>query len=519
MTRGVFLTWLVLTFNDKRGRRNMLSEINNNLRFRKEWTTAGTALFLLFLLYIFLYFSPISSAVHLWIHAGAYNHCFLIVPIAAYLIWSDKALVQHLRPRPTLWGAAVSLAFAGLWWLSDVSGIAEGTHFAIVGILEGLLLGILGWPIFRALVLPFLYLFLMVPTGEALLPALQNFAAHAAAFCIEAAGIPTFRDGLVIEIPSGTYMIAPGCAGLNFVLASVALALAYAELIYRDWSRRLAFIAGMLLLAILGNALRIFMIIAFAHWTNNLGNIVDDHLLYGWGFFSALTLAAMAYGNRFAQSPRPPLPAVATAASGRSLPRAAALCVAAVAAFPLGAGALNHQATGPVAAQPALSCGGYSQLQADREWIHHAERVDDLAAADCSDGSHHLRLAVARLNRPLRDGKLLGLERRLLEDEHWTPIDRRLTQAVVDGQPVPVLAETYSRGPTRRQVWTLFRVGDAWRAAGWDTATADLAGQLAGHRRAAMVLLMADGDIDSEAMLRSFLAQLPLSRLFDGSHS
>lgn len=495
----------------------MLSEINSDARFRKEWMAAGTALFLLFLLYILIYYTPISSAVHLWIHAGAYNHCFLIGPIAAYLIWSDKALVQHLRPRPTLWGAAVSLAFAGLWWLSDLSGIAEGTHFAIVGVLEGMLLGILGWPIYRALLLPFLYLFLMVPTGEALLPALQNFAAHAAAFCIEAVGIPTFRDGLVIEIPSGTYMIAPGCAGLNFVLASVALALAYAELIYRDWSRRLAFIAGMLILAILGNALRIFMIIAFAHWTDNMGNIVDDHLLYGWGFFSLLTLAAMAFGNRFAQSPRPPLQPPPTSATGLSAPLAAVLCAVAIAALPLAARVLDHQAPALVAAQPALSCGGYSELQTDREWIRHPERVDDLAAADCTDGSHHLRLAVARMQRPLRDGKLLGLERRLLEDERWTPIDRRLTQAVVDGRTVPVLAETYSRGPARRQLWTLFRVGDAWRATGWDTATADLAGQLAGRRRAAMVLLMTDGDIDSEAMLRSFLAQLPLGGMLAGS--
>ena len=101
-------------------------------------------------------------------------------------------------------------------------------------------------------------------------------------------------------MPTGRYHIEPGCAGLNFLLATVALAPLYAYLMYRSAWKRLAAVVIALFLAVVMNGVRIAGIIALTHWSDRKLNIVDDHLLYGWGFFALVLLAAGYVGSFFA---------------------------------------------------------------------------------------------------------------------------------------------------------------------------------------------------------------------------
>ena len=70
---------------------------------------------------------------------------------------------------------------------------------------------------------------------------LQQIATHYLLRVVRWFGIPVYIEGFFIEVPSGRYHIEPGCAGLNFILATVALAPLYAYLMYRSpgsgWSR------------------------------------------------------------------------------------------------------------------------------------------------------------------------------------------------------------------------------------------------------------------------------------------
>ena len=59
-------------------------------------------------------------------------------------------------------------------------------------------------------------------------------------------------------------------------------------------------VIGALVLAIVMNGVRIAGIIALAHWGGQRLNIVDDHLLYGWGFFAIVLLGAGYTGSFFA---------------------------------------------------------------------------------------------------------------------------------------------------------------------------------------------------------------------------
>ncbi|MBY0429862.1 MAG: exosortase, partial [Rhodospirillales bacterium] len=267
----------------------------------------------------------LAGMLHQWSTSSAYNHAFLILPISLYLIWERRADLAALRPDPSFRGIGLVLASGVAWLAANSLGIDEGVHFAILGILQGLLLTALGAKVYRLLLFPLSYLWLMVPTGGFLVAPLQTVTAVLSTALLKLSAIPVYTEGWTIEVPSGTYFVARGCAGLNFLLASLALALVYGYLVYaRPWKRVVA-VAAMLSVAILGNAVRVWGIIALAHLTDNRIDIVDDHLLYGWGFFSLLLLGMMALGSRFRDEPSAAAPPLFSPGAARPvLPRLAA---------------------------------------------------------------------------------------------------------------------------------------------------------------------------------------------------
>jgi len=492
--------------------------VDNSVKFNRDlWRISGIFFLLQVVLFSFLYRSSILSAVHVWNITGAYNHCYLIVPIAIYLVHSNRQSLASVVPQPTIWGCVVTFGASCLWWACYQAGIAEGEHFAVIGVIEGMLLTSFGGVVFRRLLIPFLYLFLMVPTGEILLPVLQRITAVASGTLLELSGVPTFRDGLFIEVPTGSYVVAPGCAGLNFLLASLALSVAYVDLVYRDWGRRLAFIAAMLGLALIGNTLRVFLIILIAHLTNNVGDIVDDHVLYGWGFFSLLIFAAMAIGHRYRQDLPDTAPGVsAPPAVGRGrapLWRLALPAVAAFAALPVLASVAGGLPAGAPLAAPRLSCGPFEQVKGNTAWLTGRQRVDALSSIDCAAGATRLHLAVGLLRRPLRESKLYRLEHWMVGNETWELVGRSVRQLDRPEGPVWVLAETFHSEDEQHTVWSVRWVGGHAVRPGLDTLLADFRAEVGGSRRAALLVVEADGPpVAVTPDIERLLTSLPLSK-------
>lgn len=233
----------------------------------------------------------------LWTHSSAYNHAWLVPLVSLWLIRERRGALPV--PRPGLPGLPLIGLAVVVWYVSRRAGIAEGSHFALMAMVQGLLLTALGLAAYRAMIFPLSYLWLMVPTGAFLVPLLRRIATDLSAGLLRLSGIPVYEENFVFEVPSGVYWIEPGCAGLNFLLASLALSLAFVAVTYRGWAKRLAGVAVALAVAVVGNAVRIWGIIAIAHVSRHRIDIVDDHLLWGWGFFALLMMVAMTVGLRF----------------------------------------------------------------------------------------------------------------------------------------------------------------------------------------------------------------------------
>lgn len=271
----------------------------------KGWPLALTVLCAALALTVGLYFESAASAVDLWWNRSAYNHGFLIIPISLYLVWDKSEALAAMTPKPDVLGLIVIAGFSFAWVLARSAGINEGEHFALVGVIQGVVLAVLGRQLFLSMILPMAYLWLLVPTGTVFYPILQGAAHWISSTMLALSGIPVYSEGFLIEVPIGLYDVAPGCSGLNFILASLALAPLYGYMMYDGMRKRLLAIAVMLGVAVLANGMRIYGIIALAEFTDRRIDIIDDHLLYGWGFFAAV-LALVGYiGSRFADPARP----------------------------------------------------------------------------------------------------------------------------------------------------------------------------------------------------------------------
>lgn len=244
-----------------------------------------------------------TGMVSIWITDSAYNHGFFILPLAGYMAWERRHRLAGVSIEPYWPGLVLIAGFSVVWLLARGAAIMEGEQIAYVGLLQGMMLTLLGRRFFRAQLLPILYLWLLVPTGGFLIPTLQVIAVWLSAHLMQLTSIPFFVEQFYFQLPVGMFFVAPGCAGLNFLLAALALSIIYADLMYVGWQRKVICILSWLGIAILANGVRIFGILWLAQVTDRQLAIVDDHLLYGWGFFLVILMGLMMAGRRFSNMP------------------------------------------------------------------------------------------------------------------------------------------------------------------------------------------------------------------------
>jgi exosortase/archaeosortase family protein len=210
---------------------------------------------------------------------------------------------------------------------------------------------------------PLLYLYFLVPFGEFLTPRLQDFTTWFIRHGLDILGIPAFIDGYIIEIPQGTFFVAEACAGLRFLIASIAFGCLYALMMYRSPVRRLVFILVSMIVPVIANGFRGLGIVYLGYLLDSAQAAAADHIIYGWVFFSAVILVLIALGLPFRQdeistrSATPPDPPMGSLPSLRGAFAIALGMVIVAAISPTVAAGLTLATATPTAAPAALDVG------------------------------------------------------------------------------------------------------------------------------------------------------------------
>jgi exosortase A len=276
----------------------------------------------------------VQAMVGIWQSSDTFAHGFLILPISAWLAWQRRRELAALDLRPR--GAALAaLALAGLGWLAAHSaGVGVVQQFGVVLMIPLVVWAVLGDQVVRAAAFPLFFLLFAVPFGDFLEPLLMEHTADFAVTALRLTGIPVYREGLFFTIPSGSWSVVEACSGLRYLIASLTVGVLYAYLTYRTPLRRAAFVVASVVVPIVANWLRAYMIVMIGHLSGMKYAVGVDHLIYGWLFFGVVMLILFWVGSFWREDLEPGAGSSPSATAPRAtvfLPGIAGAAVAAAA--------------------------------------------------------------------------------------------------------------------------------------------------------------------------------------------
>lgn len=244
------------------------------------------------------------SMVSIWERSETFAHGFLIFPFSAYLIWGQRKHLSTFSPQPNPLGLLLLGGLGFSWLLATLASVQVFEQFLLITMIPAVVWAILGNRMVWALAFPLAYLLLAVPFGEALISPLIDFTADFTVRALQLTGIPVYREGSFFTIPSGNWSVVEACSGLRYLIASFTLGTLYAYLTYRSLKRRLVFIAFSVIVPIIANGIRAYMIVMTGHLSDMRLAVGVDHLIYGWIFFGFVMLLLFWIGSFWREDDR-----------------------------------------------------------------------------------------------------------------------------------------------------------------------------------------------------------------------
>lgn len=483
--------------------------------YRSRWLMAGGAGLLAVAAIFALDAEAVLRAVDVWSSSKTYNHCFLILPICAYLAWERRDVLRRVEPSPFPLALIGILPFAMAWLLARFVSVLEAQQFALMGMVQVALLAILGHRAYRAAMFPLLYALFLVPSGDFLVRPLQDFTAAFAVGMLKLTGVPVYSDGIIIEVPAGTFIVAEACAGLRFLVASIAYGVLFAGLMYGSWRKRLIFVAASIVVPVIANGFRAYGLIILAQLIDDQAAVDADHIVYGWGFFAAVTLLLTLVGVRFREDFTPPAPPGRRdrpAAPGRfALTAAAAVVIAALAPGYLAWS--DRDAEAMTVARIALpDLAGWTDATATTDYRPEFGRPHAEAAKGYASAGGEVAVFIGYYARQSSTRKLPRSLIGLADEDAWRRAGSGAANIDIGGERVTVATERLIGRGGERVVWALYWVNGRFTASLLQAKIEQLKGELLGGRRdAAVIVLTADAKPSvarAEQLLSNFSGRL-----------
>ncbi|MET1113182.1 MAG: exosortase A [Allosphingosinicella sp.] len=411
---------------------------------------------------LLLFARDLLDMADLWWTSTTFNHCFLVLPIIAWLVWQRLPDLVALAPRAWAPGLVLVGAGAAAWLLGEAGNAALLRHFGLVLMLQGIVIAGLGKALARALAFPIFYAVFLVPFGEELVPPLQILTARMSMALLAATGVPAHIEGIFISTPTGLFRVAEACSGVRFLVAMAALGALAANLCFRAWPRRLAFVAFALAVSVLANGVRAFGTIYIAWRTNNEVAVGIDHLVYGWIFFAiVIALIVAAAWPFFDRAPNARWfdPAGLQAPGTRPgrptrAAQGAAIAIVLAAIAPAWSGVVAAAGTRAVPDSPLPDVAGWTRLPASLDWQPHYAGADRIRQARYRNSAgQQVDLAIVVFARQSEGRELVGYGQGASdEDGAWSWTGE--APAPADGK-----AERIGSHGKVREVVSYYRVG------------------------------------------------------------
>jgi exosortase D (VPLPA-CTERM-specific) len=227
-----------------------------------------------------------------------YSHGFLVPLVSGYLLWQRREQFAQLNLRTSWAGVALALLGLAIYFLGSLASITTLDTYALVIVIAGCVLGLLGWEAFKLALVPIALLFLMNPLPaffyNTLSLRLQLLSSQIGVVFMRLFGVSVFLEGNVIDLGTYKLQVADACSGLRYLFPLMTLGVIVAYLFKgKTWMRWCLFLST-IPITVLMNSLRIGII----------GILVDHfgiaqaegflHWFEGWVIFIACFFVLLA---------------------------------------------------------------------------------------------------------------------------------------------------------------------------------------------------------------------------------
>jgi len=397
---------------------------------RRPGIVAGIAAGIVALGLIAAFWPTAQSIEAIWRRAETFAHGYVVIPIVLWLVWRKRDVLVTMPPKPFWPGLAAIAVFGFGWLLGRLAGVLGLEQFALLFMILAAMVTVMGLPIARTIAFPLAFLIFAVPFGVFLVPWLMDHTANFTIAAVRASGVPVFREGNHFSIPSGRWSVVEACSGIRYLLASLMVGTLYAYLSYRSLRKRVLFIGVSIVVPIIANWLRAYMIVMLGHLSGNKIAVGVDHIIYGWVFFGLVIAIMFWIGSFWREDEATPTGAGPRPAGfSGSPPRNGPVALAIIASLVLGAswrplGAeLESHANGAAGAIPAvIATAGWQPAPAlQPSWEpHYVGTHKSLHQWFAKDG-HVVGLYMALYSQQTQGNELVGSQNQLVRanDNLW----------------------------------------------------------------------------------------------------
>jgi exosortase len=231
-------------------------------------------------------FSPVwGSLIAAWVESEDYSHGFLIVPLALYILWQNKATYRRVQCRPC-WGAFPIVVIALLLYLlasyAEIKTLASLSMILFIGTS---VLYLAGMKVFRLSLFPLILLLFMVPVPSQIYATLtiplQLFVTKLTVLISSGLGVPVLREGNVIFLPEHTLQVVQACSGLRSIMSLLTLGAVIGYFGLKSRSLQWILFLSAIPIAIFVNIVRVFsMVGSFYYFDYDLSHGVV-HTYFG----------------------------------------------------------------------------------------------------------------------------------------------------------------------------------------------------------------------------------------------
>jgi len=260
-------------------------------------------------LILWLYAPILAHLVGQWWLDPNFSHGFLVPLFSLFVLWKDRVRIAKFPSASSSWGLLV-VSFALCLLVAGVLGAELFlSRISLLVLLAGLIVFFRGWPLFRAVLFPWAFLFLMIPIpaiifNQITFP-LQLLASKLAASALPLLGVPVLREGNIINLPALPLEVAEACSGIRSLLSLTTLAVVYGYLMEPRIVIRILLALASIPIAVVANSLRIVGTgLLVQYWGQDAAEGFF-HTFSGWLVFVVSLLLLFAVHQLFVVVARP----------------------------------------------------------------------------------------------------------------------------------------------------------------------------------------------------------------------